>query len=176
MSWRDADTPPPGPDGWRTLGWSCAALIGAGVLSGLALTGANPATYGDHTASEFFRPQWWVLASFTAYPLFFACRSSWRVALPLTAIVVAQMGYIVNHAVSDLVTAGIASDLDRMWYAAWVVQSAMMVGAAGAGARISLRNRRWERRMRRFAGPDHAFRAEPVDDMPGWHEGFYKAG
>jgi hypothetical protein len=94
----------------------------------------------------------------------------------LTAIVVAQMGYIVNHAMSDLAAAGIASDVDRLWYAAWAAQSVAMVGAAAAGARISLRNRRWERRMRRLAGPDHPIRVEPVDDMPGWHEGFYKAG
>ena len=176
MSWRDADSPPPGPDGWRTVGWSCAALACAGILSGLALTGTNPAPYGQFVASDFFHPQWWVLASFAAYPLFFASRSCWWAAVPLTAIVVAQMGYVVNRAVSDLTAAGIATDADRLWYVAWGVQSAAMIGAAAAGARISLRDRRWERRMRRVAGPDHVVRREPVDDMPGWHEGFYTAG
>jgi hypothetical protein len=176
MSWRDADTPPPGPDVWRTLGWSCAALGSAGILSALALTGTNPAPYGHYTSGDFFRPEWWVVASFTAYPLFFACRSSWRVALPLTVLVVMQMGYIVNRAVSDMAIAGIATNADRLWYAAWAVQSLAMVGAAAAGARISLRNRRWERRMRKATRPVRRARAVSVDDMPGWHEGFYTAG
>jgi hypothetical protein len=176
MSWRDADTPPPGPDGWRTLGWSCAALACAGLLSALALTGTTPTPYGNFSADDFFRPQWWVFASFSAYPLYFASRSSWRVALPVTAIVVAQMGYIVNRALTDMSIAGIATNADRLWYVAWAVQSLAMIVAAAAGARISLRHRRWERRMRRLAGPDRPIRPEPVDDLPGWHEGFYTAG
>jgi hypothetical protein len=169
MSWRDADTPPPGPDGWRTLGWSCLALGCAGILSAIALTGTSPTPYGTFSPSDFFHPQWWVLASLAAYPLYFASRSSWRVALPLTAIVVAQMGYIVNHAVSDMAAAGIATDGQRLWYAAWAVQSLVMVGAAAAGARVNLRARRWERRMRRLAGPAHPVAA--VDDVPGRHGG-----
>jgi len=176
MSWRDADTPPPGPDGWRTLGWSCAALACAGTLSALALTGTNPSPYGNLRGDDLFHPQWWVLASFSAYPLFFASRSSWRVALPLTVVVVAQMGYIVNHALTDMSTAGISTDAYRLWYVAWAVQSLAMIAAAAAGARISVRTRRWERRMRRIAGPDRPVPAERVDDMPGWHEGFYTAG
>jgi hypothetical protein len=176
MSWRDADSPPPGPDIWRTLGWSCAALACAGLLAGLALTGTKPAPYRQFTSDDFFRPEWWVVASLAAYPLFFASRSSWRVALPLTAIVVAQMGYVVNRAVSDMAMAGIATDADRLWYAAWAVQSFVMVAAAAAGARVSLRNRRWERRMRRLAPPARPVPVKPVDDLPRWHEGFYKAG
>jgi hypothetical protein len=142
----------------------------------MALTGTNPTPYGHFTMGDFFRPQWWVLASFAAYPLFFASRSSWRVAVPLTAIVVAQMGYIVTHAVSVMTEAGFAPDAVRLGYAARAVQSAVMIGAAAAGARISLRNRRWERRMRKLAGPDRPMPREPVEDLPGWHEGFYTAG
>jgi hypothetical protein len=179
MSWRDADTPPPGPDIWRTLGWSCAAIGCAGILSALALTGTSPTPYGHYTPDDFFRAEWWVVASFTAYPLFFASRSSWRVALPLTVLVVAQMGYIVNRAVSDMAIAGVATGAHRLWYVAWAVQSLVMVAAAAAGSRISLRNRRWERRMRRAAGTDRRVRrtrVDAVDDVPGWHEGFYTAG
>jgi hypothetical protein len=176
MSWRDPDTPPPAPDLWRTLGWSCAALACAGLLATLALTGTEPTPYRQFSSDDFFRPEWWVLASFTAYPLHFASRSSWRAALPLTVIVVAQMGDVVNRAVSDMAEAGIATDADRLWYAAWAVQSLVMVAAAAAGARISLRNRRWERRMRKAANLDRAARGKPVDDLPRWHEGFYQAG
>ena len=176
MSWRDADAPPPGPDGWRTLGWSCAALGCAGLLSALALTGTTPTPYGHFTSGDFFDPQWWVLASLAAYPLFLASRSSWRVAMPLTVIVVAQMGYIVNQAVSAMSAAGIATNADRLWYLVWAVQSIAMVGAAAAGARLSLRARRWERRMRKIAGPDRAFEEAAADDLPDSHPGFFTAG
>jgi hypothetical protein len=176
MSWRDADTPPPGPDGWRTLGWSCAALACAGLLSIPALTGTDPNPYGHYTAADFFRPQWWVLASFAAYPLFFAARSSWRVALPLVAIVVAQMGYVVHEALAQMHAAGLAAGDDRIWYAAWAVQSVAMIAAAAAGARINLRQRRWERRMRKLVGSDVADGLGAANDRPEWHEGFYTAG
>jgi hypothetical protein len=158
------------------MGWSCLALACAGLLSAVALTGTDPKPFVEYGTSDFFRPQWWVLASLAAYPLFFASRSSWRVALPLAALVIAQMGYIVNRAVSDMAAVGIAGDAERLWYVAWVVQSLAMLAAAIAGARISLRNRRWERRMRRLAPPDRAIPKTPVEDLPGWHEGFYKAG
>jgi hypothetical protein len=174
MSWRDADTPPPGPDGWRTLGWSCAALGCAALLSAFALPGTTPTPFGAFTSGDFFRPQWWVLASLAAYPLFFASRSSWRVALPLTAIVIAQMGYIVNRAVSDMTVAGVATQADRLWYAVWVVQSVMMIGAAAAGARMSLRARRWERRMRRSVRPDRP--AADAADLAGWQERYRPTG
>ena len=175
MSWRDEDSPPPGPDGWRTLGWSCAALLCAGLLSALALPGTTPTPFGDFTSGDFFRPQWWVLSSFAAYPLFFASRSSWRVAVPLVAVVVAQLGYIVNRAVSDMSIAGLAGGPERLWYAAWAVQSLVMIVAAGAGARMSLRARHWERRMRRAVG--QAATAVVGDDVvPGRPEGERTAG
>jgi hypothetical protein len=146
------------------------------LLSALALTSTTPTPYGEFTAGDFFHPQWWVIASFSAYPLYFASRSSWRVALPLTVIVVLQMGYIVNRALSNMSLAGITTDADRLWYVAWAVQSLAMIAAAAAGARVSLRARRWERRMRRAAGPARAPLPEAADDMPGWHEGFRAAG
>jgi hypothetical protein len=89
------------------------------------------------------------------------------------------MGYIVNRAVSDMAIAGVATGAHRLWYVAWAVQSLVMVAAAAAGSRISLRNRRWERRMRKAAGTDRRVRrtrVDAVDDVPGWHEGFYTAG
>jgi hypothetical protein len=171
MSGRDVDKPPPEPDGWRTLGWSCAALAGAGILSALALTGARAAAYGHFTSGDFFRPEWWVLASFAAYPLYFASRSSWRAALPLTAIIVAQMYYIVDSAVSTMTAAGIATDADRLWYVAWILQSTAMVGAAVAGARVSVRDRRWERRMRRAVGDGPTLGADAAEGAPGSRQG-----
>jgi hypothetical protein len=179
MSWRDADAPPPEPDGWRSLGWSCAALGCAGILSAVALPGTEPTAYGHHVASDFFRPQWWVLASLAAYPLFLAARSSWRVAVPLTAIIVAQMFYIVHTAVAAMAAANIATDADRLWFVAWAVQSLALAGAGAAGARISLRDRRRERRMRRAVGVPSvrdADAADAADDGPGWRERHYRAG
>jgi hypothetical protein len=151
-------------------------IASAGLLSVPALPGTHPHPYGDFTSADFFRPQWFVLATLAAYPLFFAARSSWRVAVPLVAIVLAQMGYVVHEGLSQMAAAGVQTAADRLWYLALAGQSLAMISAAAAGARVNLRTRRWERRMRRLVGRDAPAWVDSADDRPGFPNGFYPAG
>lgn len=168
MSWIAHRRGPSLYEGWAALGWSFTALVGAGLLGALALPGTSPTPFGHYTRADFLKPEWLVLATLLAYPVYLASRSSWWVAVPVAAILSAQSWCVVDSAVDAMRLAGVAGSADAGWYALAAAQVGVYAVAAAAGCAACLGRRRWLRRMRALAPELAASAEEPVEQAPAW--------
>jgi hypothetical protein len=158
-------------DGWVALGWSALALVGAGILGALALPGTTPAPFTDYTRGDFLRPEWLVLATLLAWPVFCAARASWWVAVPVVATLSAQSWYVADTAVDSLRQAGIGAGSSG-WYLVAIGQVVVFVAVGLVGAWRCVVRRRWLRRMRRLVPELAQTRLHEGDELPAWEEGF----
>jgi hypothetical protein len=177
MAWPPQRRQPSTGDGWVALGWSLGALLAAGVLATLASPGTTPEPYTLFAPRDFIRPEWLVLATFIAFPLFLASRERWWVAIPVFTLLSAESWYVVDSAVGSLHQVGLTSPgRDIALYVLLGCQVAVFAAAAWVGARQSLVRRRWLRQMRRVV-PDLAQFDAPNDPArPAWSEGFFSTG
>lgn len=150
MAWAAQRRQPSAFDGLAALGWSFVALLGAGILGTLALPGTVPSPYDEFSRGDFLRPEWLVLATLLAYPVYVAAKASWLVAVPVVVIVSAQSWYVVDTALDSMREAGVAGSIDVALYALVVGQITVFVVAATVGLSRCLSRRRWTRQMRRL--------------------------
>jgi hypothetical protein len=168
MAWAVQRREPSTFDGWVALGWSFAVLVGAGILGTLALPGTVPHAYDEFSRGDFLRPEWLVLATLLAYPVYLASRANWFVAVPVVAIVSAQSWYVVDTALESMHQAGVAGSSDVVWYALVVGQIAVFVVAGSVGLWRCLSRRRWTRQMRRLVPELAHIRVVSGEESPAW--------
>jgi hypothetical protein len=138
-------------DGWRAVGWSTVALLAAGALGALALPSTSPTPFTTFERSDFVRPEWLVLATLLAYPVYLAARSHWIVAAPLVAILAAENWYVVDTALDSLHQVGLtAPTRDALLVGFVALQAALFAATAVVGGWRCLERSRWLRRMRRL--------------------------
>jgi hypothetical protein len=158
-------------DGWVALGWGGLALLGAGILGALSVPETTPSPFTDYARGDFLRPEWLVLATLLAWPVFWASRASWLVALPVVAIMSAESWYVVDTAFDAMHQAGIGGS-SAGWFLFAAVQAGIFAAAGIAGACHCVARRRWTRRMRRLVPELADSRLFEADELPAWEEGF----
>ena len=168
MAWAVQRRQPSTFDGWVALGWSFGVLVGAGILGTLALPGTVPHPYDEFSPGDFLHPEWLVLATLLAYPVYLASRASWLVAVPVVVIVSAQSWYVVDTALESMDRAGVTGSSDVLWYALVVVQIAAFVVAGTAGLLRCVSRRRWTRQMRRMVPELAHVRVVTDEESPAW--------
>jgi hypothetical protein len=127
-----------------------AVSLVSGVLAALAL----PAPGYDVTgARDLFRPEWLVLATLVVWGVHKAARASWIVAVPVLLLASAQPLYVVATAFERFAAAGLPV-ATGLWIAVVATQVLLFAVAAFVGAAGSLRDRSWERFIRRRLGSD----------------------
>lgn len=143
------------PPGSLPLAWLLVALLGSAAMAWLSLPQLPQFSSDVPSQGDVFRADWFVAGTLLVFPVFYASRLSWWMALPSVALPSAQAVYVAMTAALDrLRAAGLATDADLAWYAVAALQLGLFVIAGMTGARRNLGDRRLARLLRAMEALD----------------------
>ncbi len=154
------------PVTWMPFVWTMTVVMGAVLVGTLALPQTAAYIDGPLSARMLFHPEWLVVATLLALPIYRASRISWRAALLVVPIAGAQVLYVADVAVSTLHAAGLTNPLDPGWYALAFAQAAIFLTVGIVGAARNAADRRWVRRMVRLTALPEPQRSPRLDAAP----------
>lgn len=142
------------PDSWSAVGWLLAVTVICGVADFFALPDGAVWLGMPLEGHQMFRPEWLVMGTLVALPLFKLARASFLLGLLGLFLAGGEMVTIVDNAreryVHNADLFGGDVDFPMALYALAGLQILVFTAAAGSGLRLRWSQRRWERMMRRL--------------------------
>lgn len=136
------------------LAWLLVALFGSATMAWLSLPQLPQFSSDVPSQTDVFRADWFVAGTLLVFPVFYASRLRWWMALPSVALPSAQVVYVAMTALDRLQAAGLATDADLVWYAVAALQLGLFVIAGTTGAQRNLADRRVARLLRAMEALD----------------------
>jgi hypothetical protein len=130
--------------------WILLATVAVALAVGLSLPAGWQ--YDADQVGEVFRPEWLVLATLAVFPVHRASRACCWMLVPAVSLPMLQLFFAVETAHIRLESAGLAGGWVEGWWLLPAAQLLVFLAAGCSGAVASLRDRRWERFMRRRLG------------------------
>ena len=154
------------PDCWSALVWLLALTAVCGIVDYFALPDGSVWFGLPLDGHEMFRPEWLVVGTLVALPLFRLARASILLGLLGLFLCAGEMFTIVDNARErfdyNIDTYGTGPAFPSLFYALAALQTVVFVVAASYGLRRRWADRRWERMMRRTAAAESRPPARPA--------------
>jgi hypothetical protein len=136
------------------VGWLLAVTAICGICDFFALPDASVWLGMPLESREMFRPEWLVLATVTAFPLFRLAWASFFLGALGLFLSAGEMLTIVDNGheryLHNAELFGAAAPFPNVYYAVAVLQGIVFAVATVAGLRRRWSDRQWERMMRRL--------------------------